>query len=544
MNQFRPWSDRKLLRMGAATTCTLVVFAAMSRPAQGQCDPQQLARLIASDGAPNDLFGYSIAISGDTAVVGADVDDHAGGIDSGSVYVFVRAGDSWSEQAKLNALDAAAGDKFGYAVAVMGDTVVVGAQSDTHAGGASAGSAYVFVRSGTTWSQQAKLIASDAAVADLFGAAVALSGDTALVGATFEDNAGGSEAGSAYVFVRTGTVWTQQTKLIASDAAASDLFGSSVALSGDTAVVGATADDNAGGANAGSAYVFVRSGTTWTEQTKLTASDAATSDQFGVSVSISGDTALVGANGDDHPGEADAGSAYVFTRSGVTWTQQARLIASDAAAADNFGFSVALSGDTALIGAWQDDNVGGADAGAAFVFIRSGVVWTQHSKLIASDAAAGDIFGVSVALSGDTAVVGARADDNTSGSDAGSAYAFALACDDDGDGVADVNDGCPHDPTKSAPGTCGCGIVDSVTDTDSDGLPDCVDNCPATANADQIDTDGNGVGDVCADAPGGQLIPACGQQGSACGMGTVGLMPGAILMFRRMRPTRRRCDHP
>ncbi|MEK6642674.1 MAG: FG-GAP repeat protein [Planctomycetota bacterium] len=472
MNQFHTRSNRKALRIGFAATCGLMAFAAAA-PAQGQCAPQEQAKLIASDAAPNDLFGYSIAISGDTAVVGADVDDHAGGNDAGSAYVFVRVGGVWTEQAKLIASDAAAGDKFGYSVAVSGDTAVVGAESDTHAGGASAGSAYVFVRSGTDWIQQAKLIASDAAVADLFGVSVALSGDTAVVGAFFEDNAGGSEAGSAYVFVRSGTVWTQQTKLIASDAAVADLFGTSVALSGDTAVVGANSDDNTGGANAGSAYVFVRSGTIWTEQAKLTASDAAVSDLFGVSVAISGDTALVGANNDDNAFDADAGSAYIFVRSGVAWTQQARLVASDAAATDNFGISVALSGDTALVGAWQNDNLGGADAGSAYVFIRSGVVWTQQAKLIASDAAATDIFGVSVALSGDTAVVGARADDNAGGSDAGSAYTFDLGCDDDEDGIVNANDGCPNDPNKSAPGACGCGVSD--VDANADGTPDCSD---------------------------------------------------------------------
>ncbi len=261
-----------------------------------------------------------------------DVDDDAGS-ESGSAYVFVRSGTTWSQQAKLTAFDAAAIDQFGYSVAISGDTAIVGAYGDDDAGSAS-GSAYVFVRSGTTWSQQAKLTALDAAASDQFGYSVAISGDTAIVGAYLDDDAG-SASGSAYVFVRSGTTWSQQAKLTASDGAASDLFGYSVAISGDTAIVGAYGDDDAG-SDSGSAYVFVRSGTTWSQQAKLTALDAAAVDCFGYSVAISGDTAIVGAYLDDDAGSA-SGSAYVFVRSGTTWSQQAKLTASDGAASDQFG---------------------------------------------------------------------------------------------------------------------------------------------------------------------------------------------------------------
>src|SRR6266498_4582739 len=209
----------------------------------------QEAKLTAGDAASGDQFGAAVGISGETAVVGAPVDDTAAGPNAGSAYVFVRSGTGWSQQAKLTASDAAAGDIFGFSVAVTGDTVVVGASGDNML----AGSAYVFVRSGTGWSQQAKLTASDAASGDRFGAAVGISGDTAVVGAQFGDTI----AGSAYVFVRSGTSWSQQAKLTASDAAAFDFFGAAVAISGDTVVVGALADDTDAGSNAGSAYVFV-----------------------------------------------------------------------------------------------------------------------------------------------------------------------------------------------------------------------------------------------------------------------------------------------
>ena len=194
-------------------------------------------------------------------------------------------------------------------------------------------------------------------------------------------------------------------------------------MCGDTAVVGAEGDDD-NGAYSGSAYVFVRSGSVWTEEAKLTASDGAAVDYFGVSVSVSGDTAVVGAwSGDGIV--ADSGSAYVFVRSGTTWSEQAELTASDGAADDWFGFAVSVSGDTAVVGAdYDDDN--GMNSGSAYVFVRSGTTWTEQAKLTASDGAATDVFGRSVSVSGDAAVLGARLDDDN-GTDSGSAYVFDLA---------------------------------------------------------------------------------------------------------------------
>jgi hypothetical protein len=519
-----------------------------------QCEfDTQIAKLLASDAAAFDSFGCSVAISGDTAVVGAYEDDHASGVNAGSAYVFVRSGGTWTQQAKLTASDAAESDLFGYTVAVFGDTALVGASADSHAGGSAAGSAYVFTRTGGVWTQQQKLTASDAAEGDGFGISVAVSGDTAVIGAFYDDHAGGSDAGSAYIFTRTGGVWTQQAKLTASDAATFELFGSSVAVSSDTAVIGAQNDDHAGGTDAGSAYVFTRTGGVWTQQQKLTASDAAASDHFGRAVAVSGGTAVVGAFGDDHAGGIGAGSAYVFTRTGDGWTQQAKLTAFDAAAGDTFGFSVAASGDTAAVGAIFDDDA----AGCAYLFSRTGGIWTQQQKLTASDAALAHFFGYSVSVSGDTAVVGAIYDDHAAGSDAGSAYVFSFAdCDGDGtpdscdsdadsdgvvdgcdncptianpnqddadsdgvgdacdncpgianpnqedadsDGTGDACDGCPNDPNKTAPGICGCGVADA--DGDLDGLMNCVDNCPAVANPLQENSDGDPLGDACDNCP-------------------------------------------
>ena len=384
----------------------------------------QQAKLTASDAAGGDRFGVSVAVSGDTAVVGANAADTPASSNAGSAYVFVRSAGTWTLQAKLAAADAAAADNFGISVAVSGDTAVVGAYLDDTPAGSNAGSAYVFVRSAGTWAQQQKLTASDAAPSDFFGISVAVSGDTAVVGAYLDDTPAGIDSGSASVFVRSAGTWAQQQKLTASDAAANDSFGVSVTVSGDTAVVGAYLDDTPAGTNAGSAFVFVRSAGTWAQQQKLTAADTAAVDNFGMSVAVSGDTAVVGAHLE---GGTNAGSAYVFVRSAGTWAQQQKLTASDAAANDNFGASVAVSGDTAVVGAPFDDIAAGTDAGSAYVFVRSASTWAQQQKLTADDAAGGDRFGISVAVSGDTAVVGAYFDDAPAGSDAGSAYVFRLS---------------------------------------------------------------------------------------------------------------------
>jgi len=385
-------------------------------------------KLVASDGATGDNFGGSVAVSGNTVVAGARHGDTPVAADAGSAYVFFRSGVTWTEQQKLLAsVSGAAFDLFGGSVAVAGSTAVVGAERDDTAGGMDAGSAYVFVRVAAGWTEQQKLVASDAAPGDNFGHVVSVSGDTLVVGASGADTAGGAEAGAAYVFVRSGTVWTEQQKLVASDGSPSDRFGSSVSVSADTVVIGAPNDDNISGTDAGSTYVFVRSGTVWTEQQKITASDGAVSDRFGSSVSISAETVVAGAPYNFNAGGIEAGAAYVFVRSGVTWTEQQKLLASDGAAFDHYGFSVSASGETAVAGAPDDDNVGGGDAGAAYVSARSGTVWTEQQKLRAPDGAASDHFGAAVSVSGDLAVAGAFFDDTPAGPEAGSAYVFARA---------------------------------------------------------------------------------------------------------------------
>jgi len=384
----------------------------------------QQAQLTASDGAADAWFGNAVAISGDTAVVGAPYHDVGGNTDQGAAYVFVRSGTTWSQQAWLTASDGAASDLFGCSVALVGDTAVVGAPCDDVGAITNQGSAYVFTRSGTTWSEQQKLTASDGAASDFFGYSVALSGETALVGARFDDVGANAQQGSVYIYLRTGTIWSEQMKWVASDGAADDDFGWSVAISGDTALVGAYHDDVGANTDQGSVYVLAHSGDAWSEQAKLTASDGAANDNFGQSVALSGGTAVVGAHAYDVGANTDQGCAYVFARSGDAWSQQAKLTATDGAAHDWFGESVALVGDTAVVGALADDVGASSDQGSAYVFARSGTTWSQQAQLTATDGASGDQFGYSVALSGASALVGARYNDAGPNADQGSAYVF------------------------------------------------------------------------------------------------------------------------
>jgi FG-GAP repeat/Bacterial Ig-like domain (group 1) len=397
----------------ALAAAFVALFAAGAQAAQ--------QNVTASDGAATDRFGWSVARAGDTLVVGAPHDDVSANFDQGSATVFVRSGGAWTQQQKLTASDGAANDRFGWSVALAGDTLVVGAPFDD-VGASNQGSAYVFVRSGGVWTQQAKLTASDGAADDVFGDSVALAGDTLVAGAP-EDSLGGNHFGSAYVFVRSGGVWTQQQKLTASDGGFGDRFGDSVALAGDTLVAGAPLDD-VGAGNQGSAYVFVRSGGVWTQQQKVTASDGAVDDRFGSSVALTGDTLAVGAPSGGVRASFAQGSAYVFVRSGGAWTHEAKLTASDGAAGDSFGSAVALASDSALVGSPGDDVGANGDQGSATVFTRSSAVWTQQAKVTASDGAPGDDFGRSVALAGDSVVAGAPLDDFGANFDQGSVYVF------------------------------------------------------------------------------------------------------------------------
>lgn len=345
----------------------------------------QLVKLAASDPMDENLFGWVVAMDGDYAVVGAQGNTNY----TGAVYVFHYDGMTWILQARLVASDGARAERFGYSVGIDGDTIIVGA--NLHAG---TGAAYIFVRDGTSWTQQAELTASDGLISDEFGDSVAVSGDTAVVGAAYA-GIGGDWSGSAYVYKRTGTSWAEEAKLRASDAAASDQFGWSIAIDGDTVVVGSVYDES----QTGSAYVFTRSGTTWTQAQKLVANDAAVEDAFGVSVAIDGNSIAIGAGWKN----TFVGAAYVFVYDGSSWVQQAELTASDGTNGNEFGMAVDISGDRVAVGArfvnmWT---------GEAYIFDRDGTTWSEAAHFNATDGEYFDQFGWSIALDGNMVLMGA-----------------------------------------------------------------------------------------------------------------------------------------
>jgi hypothetical protein len=465
----------------------------------------QQAYLKASNCDAGDTFGHCVAISGDTVAIGSfgedgaatgvngnEADNSADG--AGAVYVFVRSGSTWTQQAYVKASNTEAFDAFGSSVALSGDTLVVGAlnesssavgvngnQSSNAASGA--GAAYVFVRSGSTWTQQAFLKASNTQAFDNFGHAVAIDGDTIVVSAIFESsnavgingnqsNNSAGAAGAVYVFVRVGSAWFQQAYIKASNTGASDNFGVDLALSGNTLVVGASSEDSASvgvngaqGSNAapesGAAYVFVRSGSTWSQQAYLKASNTESFDGFGFTVAVSGDTVLVGAGGEDSNANAvngnqsnnlltSAGAAYVFVRSGTTWSQQAYLKPANAGALDIFGHQVAIDGDVAVVASREEQSAatginGDASdnslfsAGAAYVFARTGSTWSQQAYVKPSNTSAGDVFAFAIDLSGDTLVASSLGEDSAatgvngneadeSAPEAGAAYVYTVPC--------------------------------------------------------------------------------------------------------------------
>ncbi len=363
-----------------------------------------------------EMFGHSVAISSNSAIVGVRYDTEAapGG---GAAHVFVRSGFAWTHQAKLLAADAAMADYLGFATAISGDTAVAGAPYADVGSQKNAGAVYVFTRSGSNWTQQQKLTAADAGADDKFGQTLAMEGDTLIVGAPY-DYVGTEKSGSAFVFTRAAGHWTQQAKLSAPDLSRNMEFGGTVALSGDTVIIGAYRDDEKGD-GAGAAYVFTRSGTTWALQQKLTAADAQPYDGFGYAgVAVDGDVAAVTLN--EQQGGRDYSLVYFFRRSGGHWEQEQRI----AAKPDwdpNFACSIALSGKHLVVGSCYDAAAGEL-AGAAYLYEYLDGDWVQMAKLCASDTGPQNLFGNVVAIDGAYFVCGAV----KKNAQTGAAYAFYI----------------------------------------------------------------------------------------------------------------------
>ncbi len=399
-------------------------------PSPGFTELVEEATLGPGDGTP---FANSVALSadGNTAIVGASSLSCADGALCGAVYVYRRSGASWGDPEELTAPQPEASDQFGHAVAISGDgeVVLIGAPIDRCLGtGTSCGAAYLFVREGGAWGTPARLVGSDTTFFNSFGISVALSADgaTALVGDHFHACAGFESCGAAYVFVRQGEEWVEQQQLLSSDLDESDDFGLAVALSadGDTALIGAAQDACAAGIACGAGYLFRRTGTVWSELTKLTPSAPTGFDLAGSSVALSADAtvAVIGSYASGCGGEpSQCGAAYVFASDvadqphrGAGWSEEQRLAVPpglDPTVELEFGFSVSVSADgaRALVGAncpfWQ---IGGICAKRAFVYARSGGDWLEQQRLAPAGGDPGGRFGYAVSLSADVsqAIVG------------------------------------------------------------------------------------------------------------------------------------------
>lgn len=391
-------------------------------------------RIAPSDAAAGDYFSSMVALSdtGDIAVVGAYKDSNARGTNAGGVYVYASVGGTMTLSAKLLPSPGKSTDYFGSSIAVSGDglTIAVGAYGDDSKA-SMAGAVYVYRLTNGAWVQQTKLTAADGAKNYYFGMSnVSLSqdGNTLAIGCIQEDHSSKIDAGSVYVYTFSGSTWTQQAKLVANDAAANDFFGSAVSISadGNTVCIGAYQDDNAQ-LNTGCGYIFQRTGNTWTQQAKLTAYDLAAEDFLGICCDISadGNTAVFGAYQGNIDGLGDAGAVYVFKRTGVNWNLAQKLSAPVPKTFDYFGYVVSISGNGAelLIGAYGDDTVR-SGGGCAYLYKDISGVFVYQTKLLPSDTASSVAFGTAVDLSGNgtKALVGSNT--TNVGLNSGVAYLF------------------------------------------------------------------------------------------------------------------------
>jgi hypothetical protein len=400
----------------------LLVPGALSRAVPPVATEQ--ARLRPQDVVFGDNFGTAVSLRGDTIAVGCRYDAAVAKHDEGSVYVFVRDGATWPQRAKLYSSDPIRGDLFGTSIALGDGFLAIGAPGRDGLGGINQGAVYIFEKGGAAWQETAVLFAADPSPYDSFGTTVAVSGETLLVGAPSDDGPAGPDQGAVYVFVRTGSSWSQQYKIVASDAAAQDDFGRAIAMSDGNAVIGAPRVDSPSGSNQGAAYVFSRSNSVWSQTVKLAAADPGAGDQFGAAVAIDLGRIVIGAPLDDIAGAFNRGSAYVFEGSGSSWVQRAKFTASDGAAADNFGSSVAIRGAALVVGAPGRDRGTVANAGAAYVRTLSAGGWSEQLLLLALIAWPDGLVGQVAAMDDTTIVLGTFGDAVIDGSNAAFVYRF------------------------------------------------------------------------------------------------------------------------
>lgn len=393
--------------------CIFVAFALI--PTNGFASQ---AFIFADDGKAGDAFGYSAAIDGTTVLVGAHKADMNGVVDSGAAYIYVLSDSGWRQQAKLFANPYISEDMLGGNVALKNDIAMLGVMRRDDKGEDS-GAVFSFERHSDSWLQSQVLTAPDARPGDAFGQSIALTDKLLVIGAPRSDSLG-TDSGAVYVYKREDGRWCFQAKITASDGAEGDLFGISVAIDEKTVLVGADLHDEKAD-DAGAVYVFTEGNSQWIQEAKLMANDGEKSDIFGVRVAISEDTALISARRDDIEGTGeDAGSAYIFVRSGGVWRQEVKLTSPDGMADDRFGRGVALSGTTAVISAMNHD-ANGRDTGAVYVYKRHEGSWQFSSKVLAKNSEPDDRFGWNLSMSDDAAVI-VSPNNDINGQESGAIY--------------------------------------------------------------------------------------------------------------------------
>ncbi len=464
----------------------------------GQCEIPVGDAAYASDDQLNADFGKAVGLSDLRMIVGVprsnggcDLDVNCS--DAGAAYIYQRSGNAWTDEALLRSADLAEDDRFGAAVDIDGVFALVGAP-DNDDGGNGAGSAYVFEFNGTSWVQRTKLNAFDAAAVDNYGASVALSGNVAVIAARFDDDAcptlADCDSGAVYVYRYNGANWDFEQKITAHDAAAEDEFGYDVDIEDDVMVVGSRFDDDSED-RAGAAYVYRFDGLQWAFESKLTVADPRPNHGIGGAVSLNGNVVVLGAV-NDSDGGVGSGAAYAFRYDGMTWQEEDKLTAADASPFDNFGLVVALSGNTAIIGAENEDD-GGQSSGAAYLFRFDGNRWLQLARLKASQPGMSERFGTDVAINNQFAVMGTPGREN-SANNSGAVFTFEQLDDCNGNGSLDT-----------------CDLIDNIdSDCNSNGVPDACDidsgtsdDCQANGVPDECDADadGDGVPDDCDNCP-------------------------------------------
>lgn len=434
---------------------------------RAQCEQARLTSILPHSGRG---FGNGVALDGDVIVVGASRDHAPNGSQTGVAWVFRFNGDAWIRQQKLYPANLDQHSTFGFGMDIEGATIVIGDQNDDDMG-AAAGAMYIFEHDGANWIETQKLLASNTNANARLGISLDLCGDTILAGAS-GDRDNGDFAGAAHLFRYDGASWVEHQKLLASDGEADDRFGLGICLDGDVAVIGAPYDDD----RTGAAYVFTYDPESdeWIEEQKLVASDGEPEDDFG-SPCLDGNTIVVGAPNDDNENGVDAGAVYVFNHDGSMWVEAQRLLAPDGFFEQEFGRNPTIEGDVLVVGADEDD-FHGHRAGAAYLFRFNGREWILAEKIVTSDGDVDDSFGGPIAIQGPRLVISARGDSGDAGP--GTAYVFEL----DDDPLVDCNNNLIDD-----------GCEAEFADCDGNGVPDDCDIADGVLE----DCNGDGVPDVC-----------------------------------------------